>query len=53
MITHSGNNTSHTITEVKQDHSITVKALSPGEWCYISSLAAIVIVIYMVADKIY
>lgn len=53
MISHSGNNTKPTITANNKDHSITVKALSPGEWCYIGTLAAIVGIAYMVADKLY
>lgn len=53
MISHSGNNTKPTITDNNKDHSITVKALSPGEWAYISALAAVVIIAYVIADKLY
>lgn len=53
MRSHSENNTKHPITDNNKDHSITVKALSPGEWCYLSTFAAIVIIAYVIADKLY
>jgi hypothetical protein len=54
---HSHNTTStthNTITERRHDPMLNdIKALSPGEWLYLATFAAITIIVYIVADNTY
>jgi hypothetical protein len=47
-------NTNNTITEKEADPMINnIKALSPGEWLYLATFAAVITIAYIVANKLY
>jgi hypothetical protein len=55
MITDYDPSTTNNTTTVKEAKPMLndIKALSPGEWLYLATFAAIVTVVYIVADNMY